>query len=231
MKLKDFESRYQGDIKNAFNKFQVYIKGVYDDPKTKSSLPKDVETWVNDFEKFYNWGAPIDGKNAFYTPRGVYVSYIGMKNIIFKTHPNARIQTDIVYDGDEFEYENTNEGIKYSYRPKNAFSKKDILGAFCYIKLNDDSGTEVLETLSKEELDQLQKLSKVQNIWKSWPTEMMTKSVIRRATKRLRDDERLSSFWEYDDEHFGANLEDEHEISDEESQEMVSNVIIEEESK
>lgn len=83
--------------------------------------------------------------------------------------------------------------------------KKDrgeVIGGYCAAKLKD--GTYLVDTMSREDLDHVKSTSKAQNgPWKTWPEEMMKKTLIKRASKTWPNNTRLSNAVALINEHEG----------------------------
>ena len=82
----------------------------------------------------------------------------------------------------------------------------DVIGGYCAAKLHD--GTYLIDTMSIEELDQVQLTSKAKNgPWKTWPNEMRKKTLIKRASKTWPNTKRLDQAVEIINQHEGLTDE------------------------
>ncbi len=195
-----FEDRNSAE--KSFKAFKLYLN----DPSSK--IPsKEAQYYYQDWKKFHNLKIQLDGKECYYTGSRITPSYIGLKNSVLRIYPKANIDIQIVYDGDKFEYGKTDKGIKYVFQSADPFSRKEMVGTFGYISTNDGSGQEVLETLNTEEIDSIRKLAQTDMFWKRWETESIKKSILKRVTTRLRDDDReFSELVQIDNEVVNGDL-------------------------
>ena len=110
----------------------------------------------------------------------------------------------LVYEDDTFKFHGFEIMPTHDSHP---FKKNrgEIIGGFCAAKLND--GSYLVDTMSREDLDHVKSTSKAQNgPWKSWPEEMMKKTLIKRASKTWPNNTRLMQAVQIINEHEG--LED-----------------------
>lgn len=218
-------------------RFQVFLD--YYRETFKSAKPNDIvkklsaEQLINRWERARSLGLNFDGVQVFFDWKNGYdFSYIGMKNIVLQKYPKAKFDINVVFKDDELSYVKTEEGVKYTFTPKDpfAFPKVDkndtnIKGAFGYIACNDESRTEVFITLTLESILEMEGMSKSKANWAKWADQMILKSVIKRMTKQLRFDERMQQAMDIDNKLYGAdfsNPEDPHQTTFEEAEEVLN---------
>lgn len=133
-------------------------------------------------------------KHAYLVPRsGVVcldISYMGLMNIAQKTGAILWGQSKLVYKNDKY----TNTGIDTApiHEQQTFGDKGDIVGVYCTVKL--PSGEYLTEEMDIATLNKIKSASKAANgPWKTWPEEMMRKSVVKRASKYWPQTERVSN--------------------------------------
>lgn len=145
---------------------------------------------------------------AYIVPRGgqacLDISYKGLIKLASDSGNIKWAKAVLVYDKDEFEMHGIEKMPFHKFDP----FKKDrgeLVGGYCAAKLADS--TYMIDTMTMEELDQIQATSKAQNgPWKTFPNEMRKKSLIKRASKTWPNTSRLDKAVELINEHEG--LED-----------------------
>lgn len=187
-------------------RFAAYVEKL----KTEKKFDAAKKVWVlkNDWaaKKSDDWfrecwraikasGLEFDGKHITLTERGVSYDYVAYKNKMLLAYPETKIDTGIVYDGDFFACGKESGVVSYVHNPKNPFDHKDadIKGAYCVIK---NRRGDFIVTLSRDEVDKARAKAKTQTIWKEWYSDMVLKTVIRKAVKFHFDD----IYQEMDDE-------------------------------
>jgi recombination protein RecT len=96
------------------------------------------------------------------------------------------MQTNVVKEGDEFNYWVDENGEHLQYKPQGGFgSTGKILGIYCRLEFKD--GSVFIERMSADDLSAIEKASKASSgPWKGpFREEMMKKSVFKRLYKRL----------------------------------------------
>ena len=87
-----------------------------------------------------------------------------------------------VHEGDTFSFNKENGKVIYSHKINNPFAlDKQIIGCYCIMK---NSRGEFLETLNMQDIEKMKAVAMTKNIWNDWQSEMVLKSVIKRACKR-----------------------------------------------
>ena len=113
---------------------------------------------------------------------------IGYRGLIKLATQEGRIKyvtADVVRDGDEFVYNGKTTPPVHTFNPfEPVRESKKIVGAYCVAHLPD--GNCMVETMTRSEIAAVQKCSSNQSgfsPWKIWSSEMIKKTVIRRAYK------------------------------------------------
>jgi len=132
-------------------------------------------------------------KHAYLVPRdsGVCldVSFMGLMSIAQKSGSIAWGQAKLVYANDV--YKNTGVDTAPSHEQQTFGDKGDIVGVYCTVKLAN--GDYLTEEMDIDALNKIRNASKANNgPWKTWPEEMMRKSVVKRASKYWPQSERVS---------------------------------------
>lgn len=127
----------------------------------------------------------IDGETITLQWRGnitVNYNYQAYKNRVLNIYPETKFDIQLVCEGDDFSFRKESGNVIYSHKIKDPFNKNpEIIGAYCVIK---NSRGEFLETLNMTEVGKMRSAAKTKNIWDAWESEMILKSVIKRACKR-----------------------------------------------
>jgi len=127
----------------------------------------------------------IDGETITIGFRGkllITYNYQAYKNLLLNIYPETIFDMQIVNDGDSFSFNKENGKIIYSHKINDPFAlNKKIIGTYCIIK---NSRGEFLETLNMQDIEKMKAVATTKNIWNDWQSEMVLKSVIKRACKR-----------------------------------------------
>lgn len=127
----------------------------------------------------------IDGETITIGFRGkllITYNYQAYKNLLLNIYPETIFDMQIVNEGDTFSFNKENGKIIYSHKINNPFAlNKQIIGTYCIIK---NSRGEFLETLNMQDIEKMKAVATTKNIWNDWQSEMVLKSVIKRACKR-----------------------------------------------
>lgn len=146
---------------------------------------------------------------AYIVPRQVNKTWqacldVSYKGLIKLSSDSGNIQwakAVIVYETDEFEMQGIEQMPIHKYDPFRKDRGK-IVGGYCAAKLKDDSY--LIDTMPIEELEQVRATSKAANgPWKTWPLEMMKKTLIKRASKTWPNAEPLNKAISLINEHEG----------------------------
>ena len=114
-------------------------------------------------------------------------SYMGLVDVLVNNGLVRKVEAHPVFDGEEFEVKHgTGGGIFHKPNPWGKREKDNLLGVYYYAVLID--GTEMFDTLSKEEIEKIRKRAPSAKSSSPWDTdyvEMAKKSAIRRAFKMI----------------------------------------------
>lgn len=111
------------------------------------------------------------------------VGYKGLIELIYRNDKIAKIFADVVYQGDDFEYQHgTEEYLKHT--PCNdSTDEKDLCYAYCYVKFIN--GESVFRVLNRKQINHARKSSKTANIWNKHPAAMWMKTAVRSISNFL----------------------------------------------
>lgn len=146
-------------------------------------------TWMNHrdddylsscFKQVSNDGLIFDGKHITLQSTGVSYDYVAYKNKMLSIYPESLFDVQVVKEGDKFQFSKDSGHISYKHEITNPFGDADIIGAYCIIK--NDRG-EFLTVLSRAEIDKHRKVAKTDFIWNNWFSEMVMKTIIKKACK------------------------------------------------
>lgn len=146
-------------------------------------------------------------KLAYLVPRDglccLDISYQGLVKIATDTNSVRLAKAEIVRRNDKWKYRGMFELPLHEFDTfEKAEARGPIIGVYCAAILHD--GLKVIEHMNREELAKVRDVSKAKNgPWKTWPEEMIKKSVIKRAYKSWPKTERLSQAIAMLNEHEG----------------------------
>lgn len=132
----------------------------------------------------------IDGESiTLQFKKKVIVSYDynAYKNRVLMVYPESTFDMQLIMEypngsKDDFSFLKESGKVIYSHKIKDPFDDNaKIYGVYCIIK---NSRGEFLETLNMSTIEQMKKVAKIKTIWDQWFSEMVLKSVIKRACKR-----------------------------------------------
>lgn len=152
-----------------------------------------------------------DGKEAalvtFKSQQGTTVSFMPMIAGILKLVRNsgelASITSQIVYEGDDFDYYVDSEGEHLTHRPLMFGDRGKRLGAYALAKTKD--GAVYIEVMTAAQISDIRNVSRSKNNgpWSGpFEEEMWKKSVLRRLSKRLPMSTDVEEVFKRDDELF-----------------------------
>lgn len=140
-------------------------------------------------------------KHAYLVPRDgnaiLDISYKGLVRLATDCGGIQWAKAMLVHECDKkFEMHGIDKIPTHDY---NAFDTNrvlaNVIGGYCVAKLSD--GTYMIDTMPRSELDKVKDTSKAKNgPWKTWPTEMMKKSLIKRASKSWPETPQMERFHE-----------------------------------
>lgn len=244
-----FKATLPDNKKAEFQTYRDYYRKAYNDPKTAFVKQWKPEEVIALWRKAQRWHMNIDGVNCWFDPRsGLFFNYVAMKNAVFSLYPKARFDVQIVLTGDEFTCGRTEQGVTYTYKKADPFAdlifkvvkgkdgyeiEKDtnFVGAFGVFVANDETGTEVLELLGRKDLEQIVQTSRQISQWNKWAGEYIMKTILKRVCKRIRQDDRdFQDLIDFDNSVNGNdfNNKEPSQITDQETQEILNEMIIEE---
>lgn len=183
-------------------KIQTYISHLKELETAKNKDGKNVNYWFKDltenqaielYLKVLYDGLYIDGSTISLGYRGginpkfiITYNYQAYKNKLLIAYPETTFDIQLVKENDVFEGRKENGKVIYKHILTSPFdSSKKILGGYCVIKNNRG---EFLETIDMQEIEKMRNASLMPSIWKEWFSEMVYKSLLKRACKRSFND-------------------------------------------
>lgn len=143
-------------------------------------------------------------KHAYLVPRDkkvcLDISYMGLLHLAMTSGSIQWGQAKLVYANDQYE----NVGIdKPPVHKQQTFGDKgDVVGVYCTVKTSE--GDYLTEEMDMTALNKVKATSKAANgPWKTWPTEMMRKTVVKRGSKYWPDNSRMMTANDALNEHEG----------------------------
>ena len=164
-------------------------------------------------------------KLAYLVPRGkkvcLDISYIGLVKLATDSGSILWVQAQVVRKEDNFTINGPGKEPNHSFNPFDT-NRGDIVGAYCVAKTKDGeyltevmSLNELLDIRDRTEAYKAYAAKKTQSCpWISDETEMMKKTVIKRASKLWPKTDRFSNAVKILDEHEGIDFEKERTLVD-----------------
>ena len=174
--------------------YASYLVALEKEKNKKTGQPKNPwirfkteQELVDLFHRVKNQGLMFDGKHVTLQARGITYDYIAFKNRMLLAYPESKIDVQLVYEGDEFDYAKINGDITYQHTPINPFSQTDdkVIGGYCIIQ---NKRGNFITTQTKADITKARKVAKTDHIWRSWFVEMALKTIIKKAVKFHFDD-------------------------------------------
>tara|TARA_R110000868_G_C10972546_1_gene770387 strand:+ start:29125 stop:30015 length:891 start_codon:yes stop_codon:yes gene_type:complete len=167
-------------------------------------------------------------KHAYLVPRDnkvcLDISYIGLMHLAQQTGSILWGQAKIVYASDSYQNTGIDSPPKHNSSP--FLSNKNrgaIVGVYCTVKTKD--GSYLTEEMNTDELDKIKAASKAaKGPWKTWPEEMMRKSVVKRASKYWPKVERLDLAIQSVNEHEGIEFKSSDTVAEKEVPKCLSDI-------
>lgn len=137
-------------------------------------------------------------KHAYLVPRGglavLDISYKGLVRLATDCGGIIWAKAILVYEGDKFEMHGVNRMPTHDYDPFAVDrTLEKVIGGYCVAELSN--GTHLIDTMPRSELDKVKDTSKAKKgPWQTWPTEMMKKSLIKRASKSWPETPQMERF-------------------------------------
>lgn len=111
-------------------------------------------------------------------------SYFGTMKVVKQLPEVKDIYAKVIYEGDDFQAENTEKGWKFVKHDSNWKNQDNpIEGAYCIIE--KENGEKILTVMTKKEIDKSWAQSRNGNVQKNFPQEMAKRTVINRAAKQF----------------------------------------------
>ncbi len=143
--------------------------------------------------------------HAYIIPYGqkatLIIGYKGLKEIAFRSGVVKRMESVIVYLGDDFTYQRGTDP-KIHHVPATFDKRGAVIGAYCVATLSN--GEIVFEVMSKAEIDTIAAKSNSKNVWRDHYGEMARKTPLRRLCKYLPTTPLLSKALSYDEDTVAA---------------------------
>jgi hypothetical protein len=184
--LKDFKNEevlFFIDYVDKLKKAKVLNKKTNEwEDRNPWALKKQNDWFVDLFKKNTHTKLRFDGEHITINQNGLSYDYIAYKNRLLTAYPETKLSFSEVYKDDEFSFSNNSDGVVFSHKIGNPFSRNhsDIIGCYCVIKNNRG---EFLTLLDKNEIEKHRASAKTDSIWKLWYVEMIYKTVIKKATR------------------------------------------------
>lgn len=132
----------------------------------------------------------VDGRQhchliRYGTEASLQIGYRGFVYAVKRAYPDANIDVQLVYKGDDFKLVKEGDVTTYSLARNNPFAaQSDIIGGFCYISYTLGSRlVSFCETMSIQEINKIKGCAKQDFIWKQWFEEKAKVAILKRACK------------------------------------------------
>lgn len=115
----------------------------------------------------------------------MWVGYKGLIYSIKRAFPDANIDCQLVYEGDDFKLIKEGDSTVYNLVRNNPFADDSkIIGGFCYISYTAGGRLRSFcETMSLSEIKKIRGCAKQDHIWSKWFAEKAKVAIIKRACK------------------------------------------------
>jgi phage RecT family recombinase len=190
-----------------FNKEAGFVCQIWNDPKNSYLRKSTKESLFSAVVSIAQTGLTLNpvAKQAYLIPRSgkacLEPSYIGLMKLLTDAGQVKNIQTNLVYDGDEF---SVNLGMEttITHQPYYITGKQkgNIKGVYSVANLSD--GNKQFEYMTKEDVEEIRDTSESykafisgkskQCIWKTYEGEMFRKTCIKRIAKHLPRSEQFN---------------------------------------
>ena len=127
-------------------------------------------------------GLVLDGNHITIQKTGVSYDYVAFKNKMLLAYPESKIDIQLVYKDDTFQFQKESGKVVYRHDINNPFeqSDEDVKGGYCVIK---NSRGEFITLLSVGDIEKHRKVAKTDYIWSNWFPEMCMKTIMKKACK------------------------------------------------
>lgn len=141
------------------------------------------------FTSILAWGLPTDSRDLYYlyNNKGQLTCEPSYKGLIYIAEQNGlSIHAGLVFEGDDFQLKESDEGDSYTLIQANPFARKKIIG--CYVRIVC-KGEKRVYTYSFEELEASRQASlrkmfgKESPAWQNYKNDMYLKCGVRKAIK------------------------------------------------
>lgn len=134
-------------------------------------------------------GLLLDNRDAALVKFGQDVQYMPMIGGILKRMRQSgeikAVCTDVVYDGDQFDYWTDENGKHLTHRP--AKDARGDVATHAYAIINTKDGGTYIEVMDRDQVERVRAVSKTgkseRGPWTQWWSEMARKTVLRRLAK------------------------------------------------
>ena len=176
-----------------YDQFQVkvyadYLEFVENDEKDGVKRNKWMkfrpdEFLIDCFKQVASEGLVFDGVHITLQGTGVSYDYQAYKNKMLIAYPESIIDDDLVYKNDVFDSRKESGKVIYSHEIQNPFSRKDdgLVGGYCVIK---NRRGEFITLLGREDIEKHRKVARTDLFWKKWYSDMVRKTIIKKACKK-----------------------------------------------
>lgn len=149
---------------------------------------------------------PFKGKCTF------QVGYRGLISKIVESYKDVDFCYGFVYESDEFEVFEKNSYTHYKHKKADAFNRNKNQLKGVYVAISYDVGgerTQKVETLNKDEIEQIKSNSKTDKFWGPWFNEKAKVACLKRACKiHFTKAQGLQEIIEYDNQNYKDMKED-----------------------
>lgn len=174
---------WEQEAKNYFS----YLSWIAKDPKATWFQNKDAMYFITKYIEVKSEWLTIDWKHITLQSTWVSFDYIAYKNKMLLAYPDSKIDINLVYEWDIFNFKKENWKVTYTHDIANPFGQTEdkIKWGYCIIK---NKRWEFITLLSKSDFEKHRKVAKTDFIWKSWYAEMCMKTLFKKAIKVHFDD-------------------------------------------
>jgi len=195
--VKDAFSKEMQDIQEI-DALQNNLKLILSQNKQLVTNFKNLKDFMLRCFEFYKAGIDLNPYKGhiYWVPMGGAVGIISPKGIIAtlgKLGVTANMQ--VVYKDDKIRIDLANNIIEHEVTLSGA---TEIIAGYCMLK-DANNNIIAIEVLRNNEIAEIRKCAKTQNVWDKFPEEMVKKSVLKRCLKKIYlDDENFYKMLDFD---------------------------------
>lgn len=148
---------------------------------------KKADALIDLYKRVANEWLIFDWVHITLQSTGISYDYVAYKNKMLLVYPETIIDSNLVYEWDDFKFEKKDWKVTYIHNFNDPFWQTDnkIKWWYCIIK---NERWEFITLLSKADFEKHKAVAKWDFIWKNWYKEMCLKTLLKKAVKYHYED-------------------------------------------